>query len=254
MRGMRLVGHQFGYEQKAFWRNPQAAFFTFAFPIAFFFIFASTFGNKSLGDEFHDTKSVNYYVASILGYGIASATFVNLAIGLAVRRETGLLKRLRGTPLPTGTLIGSIIANACVIALVEVLVILGVGIVGYSAKLPTERVPALAVAVAVAVPSYAALGVVVASLVRNAEAAPAVVNLPYVFLTFISGTYFVVHGSLATIADVFPLRPFIQACFRCFDPQVSGSGWDWKHVGVVAAWGVGGAVLAARTFRWEPAR
>ncbi|HVU72057.1 MAG TPA: ABC transporter permease [Mycobacteriales bacterium] len=248
-----LALHQMRYEQITFWRNPQAAFFTFAFPILFFFIFASTFGKHHLDGRLNALEAVNYYVPSILGYGIASATFVNLAIGLSIRRERGTLKSLRGTPLPASSLIGGVIGSAFVIALIEVAIILAVGTIGYGARLQPGRVLPLIVAIVLAVPSYAGLGVLVSSLVRNAEAAPAIVNLPYVFLTFISGTYFEVHGALAKVAEVFPLRPFILAALHCFDPSVH-SAWDWKHLGVIAAWGVVGGVLAVRTFRWEPAR
>lgn len=251
---LTLAAHQLRYEQLLFWRNPQAAFFTFAFPLVFFFIFASTFGNSNLGGDLGSVHAVNYYVGSILGYGVASATFVNLAIALAIRRERGTLKALRGTPLPASSMIGAVIANAFVVALIEVAIILAVGTLGYGARIQPHRELALVVAIVVAIPSYAGLGVLVASVIRNAEAAPAIVNLPYVFLTFISGTYFVVHGALAKIADAFPLRPFIQACFRCFDPRVHSSSPDWKHLAVVAAWGVVGAALAVRTFRWEPVR
>ena len=248
-----LALHQMKYEQLTFWRNPQAAFFTFAFPVVFFFIFASTFGNRQLDQSLGAVKAVNYYVPSILGYGIASATFVNLAIGLSIRRERGTLKSLRGTPLPASSLIGAIIGSAFVVALIEVAIILAVGTIGYGARLQPGRVLPLIVAIVIAVPSYASLGVLVAGLVRNAEAAPAIVNLPYVFLTFISGTYFVVHGALAKVAEVFPLRPFILATFRCFDPSTHNA-WDWKHLGIVAAWGIVGGALAVRTFRWEPVR
>jgi ABC-2 type transport system permease protein len=98
--------------------------------------------------------------------------------------------------------------------------------------------------------SFCALGFAVASLIRNAEAAPAVVQLVLFPLIFISGTYFPIHSEvLNRIAGALPLRPFNQALIGSFAQQ---AGLDWNQLAILAAWGAVGAVVAVRTFRWQP--
>ena len=89
-----LLGTQLVLEQKRFWRNPTSAIFTFVFPIMFLVIFASLNSNDRIKD-LGDIRFAQYYVPSIITFGIFSACFVNLAISTTFRREEGLLKRVR---------------------------------------------------------------------------------------------------------------------------------------------------------------
>ena len=97
---------------------------------------------------------------------------------------------------------------------------------------------------------FCALGVAVASLIRNAEAAPAVVQLILFPLVFVSGTYLPIHSSvLNSIAGALPVRPFNQALLG---PFAQHTGFDWKALGVLLAWGAAGTFVAVRRFRWNP--
>ena len=99
-----------------------------------------------------------------------------------------------------------------------------------------------------------ALGIAASSLIPNMDAGPAIVNLPYFVLVFISGTYFPISGGLAKVAAWLPLRPFIVAMFKAFDPRTTGSAWSPHQLGSLLIWGVVGTVFAARHFRWTPRR
>ncbi len=101
--------------------------------------------------------------------------------------------------------------------------------------------------------SFCALGVAVASVVSNADAAPAVVQLVLFPLVFISGDLFsYIHSTvLNNIAPVPPLRPFNQALIG---PFAHNANFDWGHLVVLGVWGVVGAFVAIRRFRWEPRR
>ena len=110
--------------------------------------------------------------------------------------------------------------------------------------------PAIALALVLGAASFCALGVAVASLIRNAEAAPAVVQLVLFPLVFISGTYMPIHSAaLNRIAGALPVRPFNQALLG---PFAQHTGFDWQNLGVLLAWGAAGALVAIRRFRWDP--
>jgi ABC-2 type transport system permease protein len=251
MSDVRLLFRQVRYEQLSYWRNPTAAFFTFAFPLAFFFIFASIFGS-SHNSDLGGVKTIQYYTPSILGYAVMSACFVNIALMLAQRRESGILKRLRGTPLPAWALVGGVIGSSIIISAVLTAVSLLFARLVYGVRLPADRIGPVLVTILLAAVAFCALGIAVSALIPNADSGPAVINLPYFILVFISGTYFPVHGQLAHVADAFPLRPFIQAMYRSFDPHFTGGPWAWHDLRTIGLWGLAGAVAAARRFRWSP--
>ena len=98
--------------------------------------------------------------------------------------------------------------------------------------------------------SFCALGVGVASLIRNSEAAPAVVQFIQFPLIFVSGSYFPIHSDLLNnIAAILPVKPFNDAMLAAF---AYNTGFQWKQLGILLAWGVIGAAIAIRKFRWDP--
>lgn len=248
-RDVALLWHQIRYEQLSFWRNPQSAFFTFIFPVVIIVIFGAVFGGASNGGSyFYGLSSMQYYVPTIAALSVLGACYSQLAIVLAMRRQNGILKRLRATPLPAWTYFGGLLAHCVMISVVEVALIIGVGRL-YGVPFPTHWT-AIVVTLVLGAASFCALGVAVASLIRNSEAAPAVVQFILFPLVFISGTYFPIHSTLLnTIADVLPVRPFNEALLG---PFAQHTGFDWNHLGVLLAWGIAGAVIAVRRFRWDP--
>ena len=255
MSDVGLLGDQLVLEQKRFWRNPTSAIFTVVFPIMFLVIFASLNSNDRIKD-LGNIRFAQYYVPSIVSFGIFSACFVNLAIMMPFRRETGLLKRVRATPLPPRVFLGGLIASTLLIGALLSIVVTATGIVAYSVHFYGARLVPLLLTFAVASSSCCALGLALSTVVPNADAAPAMVNFVYFPIVFISGTFFPVDqkSTLAHIASVFPVRHVILAVFAGFDPQRSGPSFEWGHLAVVAAWGVFGAIVAIRRFRWEPSQ
>jgi ABC-2 type transport system permease protein len=242
-----LLWHQVRYEQLTFWRNPQSAFFTFLFPVVIITIFGALFGG-SRTSYFYGLTPLQYYVPTIAAVSVLGACYSQLAIILAMRRQDGILKRVRATPLPAWAYFLGLLAHCVVVSAVDVALIIGVGAL-YGVPLPTHWL-AIAVTLVVGAASFCALGVAVASLIRNAEAAPAVVQLVLFPLIFISGTYLPIHsGLISQIAGLLPVRPFNQALLGPFGEH---TGLDWKNLGVLLAWGAVGAVVAVRRFRWDP--
>jgi ABC-2 type transport system permease protein len=255
MSDVALVTTQLRYEQKSYWRNPAAAFFTFAFPLVLFFILVATAGSqrdKDLGG----VKLAQYYTPSILSFAVMSACFLNIAMNLVRQREDGVLKRMRGTPLPAWALIGGIIGSAVVVAALLSALTIVFAIAVYGVSLPASHVLPVIVTIVLAALVFCALGVAVSSLIPNVDSGPAIINLPFFVMVFISGTYFPISGGLATVAAWLPLRPFIVALYyHAFNPLTAhGSGWAPHQLESLAIWGVVATFIAVRTFRWVPRR
>jgi len=253
----RLSLHQLRYEQKVYWRNPASAFFTFVFPVLFLVIFATINADSHLSD-YGGMPFNQYYVPGIMAFGVISATYTSLAMTLTVRRDTGILKRLRGTPLPASALLGGLVLSSLVVSALIAVLVGVVGVVAYDVTFPGHWV-ALGLALAVGAATFCTLGVAVSCLVPNADAAPAVVNGVLFPVLFISGVFYPEPpGSfLARLGSVFPVKHFTGAMFTAFDRRVAlgpAHGIAWVDLAVMAVWGIGGAVVAVRRFRWEPRR
>jgi len=243
-----LAWHQVRYEQLSFWRNPQSAFFTFVFPVVIITIFGALFRAGGRSSYFYGLSALQYYVPTIAAMSVLGSCYSQLAIVLATRRQDGILKRVRATPLPAWGYFLGLLAHCVVVSVLDVALIAGVGRL-FGVPLPTH-LAAIAMALVLGAVCFCALGVAVASVIRNAEAAPAVVQLVLFPLLFVSGTYLPIHSpTLNRVAGVLPVRPFNQALLG---PFAQHTGADWPSLGVLAAWGAAGTLVAVRRFRWEP--
>ncbi len=255
MSGVALVLHQFRYDQKTFWRAPASVFFTVLLPIIFLFIFATIFGNDTIS-QLGGIKTTTYYVPAIITLAVISATFVSPAISITQDREGGILKRIRGTPLPSWVFIAGRIGNAIVISVLMLVIVTLLGRLVYGVKVPdAERIPALLTTLGVGAASFACLGFALTTIIPSEDAAPAITNAVSLPLYFISGIFIPeneIPDGVLHVANVFPFRPFFEAFFAAFDPATSGAGFEWGNLAVVAAWGAFGLLIAARFFRWAP--
>jgi ABC-2 type transport system permease protein len=254
-----LALRQVGYTNRAFWRNPASAFFTFVFPLMFLVIFTAIFGGTT-DTQFGPIKASNYYVASIATFSIITATYTNLAISVTFLRDSGVLKRVRGTPLEPWAYMAARILHAVLMSFLLVVIVVAFGVAFYHADLHTRTLPALILTIVVGSASFAALGLAVTSIIPNADAAPAVVNATILPLQFLSGVFIPLantHAWYAQVAKLFPVYHFVQPMLAAYfqpqiDPTTNGfKPWDLL---ILAAWGLAGVVIAARTFRWEATR
>ena len=245
---LALLWHQIRYEQLSFWRNPQSAFFTFVFPVVLIAIFGALFRSGGSSSYFYGLTALQYYVPTIAALSVLGSCYSQLAIVLAMRRQDGILKRVRATPLPAWAYFLGLLAHCVMLSAVDVALIVGVGAV-FGVPLPTHWL-AIAVTLVLGAACFCALGVAVASLIRNAEAAPAVVQLVLFPLVFISGSYMPIHSPMLNrIADALPVRPFNQALLG---PFAQHTGFDGRAAAVLLAWGAAGSFVAIRRFRWDP--
>lgn len=252
---MSVLLHQFRFDQKVFWRNPASVFFTVMLPLIFLFIFATIFGNDEI--EERGVKTTTYYVPAIISLAVISATTVSLAINLTEDRERGLLKRVRGTPLPATVFVAGRVGNALVISVLMVILVAILGRVVYDVSLPDQTIPAVLVTLAVGAFAFSCLGFALTAMIPSEDAAPAVTNAIMLPLYFVSGVFIPdseIPAGVLQVADVFPVRHFFEAFFEAWDPNTTGAGFELGHLAIVAGWGVLGLLLALRFFRWEPRR
>lgn len=251
-RALRLLASQLYYEQLGFWRNPFRTVFTVGFSTIFLvFLVASGGASKT----FYGVPAKEYYVPGFAAYGVMSACFNTLAILLVSRRETGLLKRLRLSPLPTWVMLASIYLTSLGISALQVAILLAVGRLAFHVPLPVDPL-AFLVAAAIGTVAFSALGIAAAALVPNEEAAGPTVSIIFFVLLFLSGQYFPLKAGsgLAKVASWFPVRRLILAMFSPFVHIPGIAPWQWGDLGVIAIWGAVGVFVAARRFRFEPRR
>jgi ABC-2 type transport system permease protein len=253
MTTLRLTGVQLRYVNKAFWRNPASAFFTFVFPLMFLVIFTALLGHYTvrIGSRTVDTST--YYVASMGAFAVIGACFNNIAMAITFQREDGVLKRAHGTPLPVSSFLGARILHAMFISVILVALTLGFGHAVYQATIPSgTSLLRFIVVVLVGSAAFCALGLALSGAIPNTDATAPVVNAVALPVEFLSGI-FIAFGNttpswILWIARVFPVRHFALG----MQAGILSTPFSWTDVLVVAAWGVGGMLVAIRFFHWEP--
>jgi ABC-2 type transport system permease protein len=250
-----LTLQQVRYTNKAFWRNPASAFFTFAFPLMFLVIFTSLLGNDFVILHGMKVMQSTYYVAGMAAFSVITACYTNIAISVTFQRDAGILKRVRGTPLPGWAYIAGRAIHATVVGILLVVICAAFGKVFYEAGLPSGgTLLKFLVMLIVGSAAFTALGMALTAVIPNADAAPPVVNASILPLLFLSGIFIPfgddAPGWITWIARIFPVKHFADGMGAGF----IGSPFKWSDVLVVAGWGLAGLILAARYFSWEPRR
>jgi len=241
-------------ELKLFRREPADLFFTAVLPVIFLVLFTTIFGNQRMEGGI---RVAQLQVPGFIALSIVSAAFVSLAITLAIKRERGILKRTRATPVPAWVVFAGLIGKCVVVSLIVTGVLMLIGAVVYGVTLPLAHLPALLLALVVGSAAFCCLGVGFTSLIGSEEAAPAMTNAATLPLFFISGIFVPedqLPDWLATIGDVLPIKPLADALVAAFDPRTGGAGIAVGELAIVAAWGLAGLVAAVTTFHWTPRR
>jgi ABC-2 type transport system permease protein len=257
MSDLGLTLRQVRFTNKAFWRNPASVFFTFAFPLMFLVIFTSLLGSGTVVIGGVSIEQDRYYLVAMMTFAAITACFTNLGMTVTYQRDSGLLKRIQGTPLPGWAYLVARVLHAIAVAVLLVIITIAFGVVVYGTSLPSGAdLARFVLIVLVGAGSFAALGLAVTSFVPNAEAAPAVVNAIILPLLFLSGIFIPLGDNaplwIRTVGRVFPVKHFADAMRASF--YGTPFHFAWWDVLVVAAWGLVGLVVAARFFSWEPRR
>jgi ABC-2 type transport system permease protein len=246
---VRLLAHEVKGELLLYTRSRELAFFTFLLPMVFFVLLGSTYGN----DTVDGVKGSRFLQAGMIGYGLISIAFAGLAIVIVIRRENGILKRLRGTPLPAWTYIVAVLCAFLAAFAVQVVGLLVLGRVFFGIAFP-DHLGSLLLALLLGAVAFCGLGIGLTALIHTEEGASAVVNAIYLPMAFIAGAFFSPSHFpevLRAIADVLPLTYFLRLVRNVMlhDHTIWSQG---TNIAVLAAWGIVGVIVALRAFRWEP--
>ena len=255
MNASALTVSQVRYVNKAFWRNPASAFFTFAFPLMFLVIFTSLLGSGTVDVDGQLVRQSTYYVAAMASFAVITACFNNIAIAVTFQRDAGILKRTNGTPLPSAVYLGARILHALLVAVLLVAITAVFGKAFYHAAVPTGlTLLRFLVMLVVGAASFCALGLAITAVIPNADASAAIVNATILPLLFLSGIFIPFRTNtpnwIIWTARIFPVKHFADGMQAGF----LGTPFHWSDVLVVAIWGIGGLLFAMRRFSWEPHR
>jgi ABC-2 type transport system permease protein len=245
---MRVFLHQLRIEQTVFWRNRESAVFIFIFPILLFLLLGSVYSGTINGH-----KAANVLLAGMIGYGVANTAFSGIAIQLVVRREAGILKRLRSTPLPPAAYLCAVLISTLVVFVLQTVALFAIGRGLFDTRGPTN-VPSLALGLLLGVATFAALGFAAAALIRSSDGASAIVTVILLPMAFLSGSFGSTRrypGFLRAIGQALPLKHFLDIAEGVY---LDGKAiWSKPgDVAVMAVWTLAGLAVAIRCFGWEP--
>jgi ABC-2 type transport system permease protein len=250
----RIVLRQTSLEQRAFWRNPEMAFFTFAMPVGLLLLFGWTSSGDTIPGR-PELRSLTLFVPGILAFGIIVAAYGSLAGTIAMLRADGVLKRIRATPLsPSSYLAGhlaSVLATSVLIAVTTVVL----GRIAFDVAPRSDAWLPLSVTLVLGITCFAALGLAISNVISNANASGAVTNGTYIPLALVSGTFDAslrLPHWLDLFVSLLPIKALTDGLRAGFDPKAAT--WPVGDLVVLAVWAVIGVVLARRYFRWEPRR
>jgi len=249
-----------GIEVRQFFRRRDSFIFTFAFPVMMLFIFGSVFSD----DIAPGVSFTQYFAAGMVASGVVMSSFQSLAISIAIERDEGTLKRLRGTPMPPAAYFLGKIGLVLVTSVIQTAILLTIGALAFGLKLPTN--PELWVrftwVFVLGTAAGTVVGIAYSSLARSAQSAGAVVSPVVIVLQFISGVFFVftdLPSWMQTIGSIFPLKWLAQGMRSVFLPDSFGASeaahsWQLPQTALIlTAWMIVGLVLCLRTFRWQRA-
>ena len=245
---VRLFAHELRMQQLMFWRNKESAVFIFVFPPLLFLLLGAVYDG-----EIDGVPAVDRLLVGILGYGAANTALAGLAITLVIRREGGILKRIRATPLPPAVYVAAVLVSTLVVFCLQMALTVLLGVLLYGAEGPASWSALVPVLIFGAL-AFAGLGVGLASLIRSDEGASAVVNLVVLPMAFLSGSFGSTGGYpevLQRVSEVLPLTYLIELVEAAY---VEGESLvhDWSAVAIVIAWGLAGLAVAVRRFDWQP--
>jgi ABC-2 type transport system permease protein len=242
MNPVALAWQQFRFERKLFWRNPSAAFFNFLLPLLLLVLIATAFAS--------DDSELEVLIPGVAGMGVLATTFTALAYNLTLLRDEGVLKRIRGTPMPAGAYLAGFIGSATLNAVLQVTIVVAIGNLLYGVAWPQDPL-LLAGFTLLGVICFAALGVAFSHIIPNEEAAPAYTNAVFLPVIFISGVFYSTDdlpNALKAVAEALPLKHLIDG----LSEAIVGGGTDVGTAAVVvAAWAAAALFMAVRFFRWE---
>jgi ABC-2 type transport system permease protein len=246
-----------------FFRDRMSVIFIFVYPMLMLAIFATVFGQNgaTVGPE-PGVPFAQYFLPGMVATGVLLSSFQNVTLSIAVERDEGALKRLRGTPMPPAAYFLGKVGSVLVTSLVQMALLIGAGALAFGIDLPTDagRWWTFAWVFVLGTAAGCVCGVAFSSVPRTGRTASAVVTPIVLVLQFISGVFFQYQDLptwMQNVASLFPLKWLAQGMRSVFLPdwalELEPSG-SWQHgatAAVLAGYLVVALLVAMRTFRWR---
>jgi ABC-2 type transport system permease protein len=246
---VRLAAWQVRYQQRGFWRNKRAAFFSLVFPVMFLVIFGGLNSGNTLDVRDH-LSFIDFYTPGIMAYAVLLICFNTTAMIFASLRTSGILKRVRTTPMPWTAYAAGAVGSTLVVLVLSILLLFCVGVPLFGAHVPGEKMVGLLATLALGATAFTTLGIAASRLIGKPENGGGLLSVVVLPMVFISNIWYPMDGAPAWIQDVskaLPLRPLADGLQAAFDPRFGGTGILWRDLLPLAIWTVVGCALMSRT-------
>ncbi len=251
---LRLLAAQVVYQLRVLVRSPIGSFATLVIPLMVLLAVNLLYRGTHLASR-GGIAYAQFFTPAMVAFAVVNACYMSVISATSLARDEGILKRLRGTPLPPWIYMSGRLASAGLVALISAVVVIAVGAGVYDFEVIWSAVPAALLVLAAAMFCFSALGMAVTVLVPRADSALPVAWGTILPLCFISDVFMPIDNAphwLRETASFFPLRPFADELESLFNPTRGGATLHWQHLEVLVIWGVVAAAFALFTFRWEP--
>lgn len=255
MSSFDLLRHQLRFDLMAMLRNKRARVLSIGFPLVFLVVFAGVFGDVETTVDGVAVAMSRFYVPGIVAMTVIFASYGTLVNTVTTRRELGVFKRRRATPVAPWVLVAGQSLATTALAAGTTVVVLVAARAAYGVGVCALGLAAVAVAGLLGSATFAALAHLAATVADSPEAAQPLVQMTMLPLYFVSGVWIptdALPGWLRTIGEAFPVEHLAAALHHAFVHPPGAGVIAWGDLGVLALWGAGGALLAARRFAWLP--
>ncbi len=245
-----VVLRQVRLEQRSFWRNPDAAFFTFLLPPALLLLLGTVNSDDTVPGR--DIDIAVFFVPGIVAFGVIVGAFANLATQIVVLRSDGVLKRIRTTPLSPTAYLTSQLVSTLTTTLAVSAVTIAIGAVVFGAAPTADGTAALLLGLILGIACFASLGLAISTIIRSAEAAGPVTNAVYLPLALLSGVFdptMSLPSVVTRAVEAFPIKALTDVLTAGYDPAQNGV--PAADLAVLAVWSAIGMLVATRHFRWN---
>jgi ABC-2 type transport system permease protein len=250
---LQLVLGQVRYQSIVLLRSPGSPFFALVVPLMVLAALNFLQGEQVLPSR-GGIRFPQFFTPAMVAFAVMNACYVTTVTVTVIARDEGILKRLRGTPLPPLAYIAGRAGASSLLAIVSAVLVLLLGHFGYGVDIMPHALPALVVTVTLGMVCFALVGLAVTVLVPNTDVALPVAYGTLLPLCFVSDVFFpadAAQGWLSTAASAFPVKHLAVALERTLNSTVAGTGWDAGDLGLLAAWTVASLLVTLVFFRWE---
>jgi len=224
-------------------RTPGFVIPSLLFPPMFYLFFGVIF-SQSANDP-------GYLLATYGTFGVMGPALFAFGVGVAVERSQGWFELKRVAPMPVSAYLLSRIVLSLVFSLAIVVILFTLGALAAQLRFERGDWALLALTLVLGSLPFCAMGLAL-GLSLKASSAPAVVNLLYLPMAFLSGLWIPVNFfpvALQSVANVLPAYHLSQLALKVIGADRGQS--IGLHLGVLVGYSVVFAWFAARSFRRE---